>query len=158
MQGGMSLFRRALLMLALLTPVSCAQWSTSRISLEDPALLAGRWAVAFTKGDLNALMGVYDRDAILWGTSASSMRKGAPAIRDYYGLLFAGVPGTRIALRDTSARLYGDTAVTAGTYVLHGTGSDGRQTSTLVRFVMVCVKRDGAWVVAEHYLSPLAGS
>jgi len=36
------------------------------------------------------------------------MRKGAPAIRDYYGLLFAGVPGTRIALRDTSARLYGD--------------------------------------------------
>ena len=157
MQGGMSLFRRTLLMLALLTPVSCAQWSASRISLEDPALLADRWAVAFTKGDLNALMGVYDRDAILWGTSASSMRKGPRAIRDYYGLLFAGVPGTRIALRDTSARLYGDTAVTAGTYVLHGAGSDGRQTATLVRFVMVCVKRNGAWVVAEHHLS-LAGS
>ena len=157
MRGGMSLFRRALLVLALLTPVSCAQWSQLRISHEDPALLANRWAVAFTKGDLNALIGVYDRDAIVWGTSASSMRKGTRAIRDYYGLLLGGVPGTRVVLRDTSARLYGDTAVTAGTYVLHGTGGDGRQTATLVRFVMVCVKRDGAWVVAEHYLS-LAGS
>ena len=157
MQRRVSLFRRSLLVLALLTPVSCAQWTTLRIGPEDPALLADRWAVAFTKSDLNALMGVYDRDAILWGTSASSMRKGARAIRDYYGLLFAGVPGSRVALRDTSARLYGDTAVMAGTYVLHGTGSDGRQTATPVRFVMVCVKRNGAWVVAEHHLS-LAGS
>jgi uncharacterized protein (TIGR02246 family) len=143
--------------LALLTPVSCAQWSASRINQEDPAVLVDRWAVAFTKGDLNALMGVYDRDAILWGTSASSMRKGARAIRDYYGLLLTGVPGTRVALRDASARLYGDTAVAAGTYVLHGTGRNGGQTATPVRFVMVCVKRDGAWVVAEHHLS-LAGS
>ena len=157
MLGGMSFFRRALLLFALLTLVSCAEWSTSRISYDDPALLADRWAVAFTKGDLNALIGVYDQDAILWGTSASSMRKGARAIRDYYGLLFAGVRGTRVVLRDTSARLYGDIAITAGTYVLHGTGSDGRQTATPVRFVMVCVNRDGAWVVAEHYLS-LAGS
>jgi uncharacterized protein (TIGR02246 family) len=157
MQGGMSLFRRALLVLALLTPVSCAHWATLRVGSEDPALLADRWAVAFTKGDLNALMGVYDRDAILWGTSASSMRKGTRAIRDYYGLLFEGVPGSRVALRDTSARLYGDAAVMAGTYILHGAGSDGRQTATPVRFVMVCVKRGGAWVVAEHHLS-LAGS
>ena len=157
MQGGMSLFRRSLLVLALLTPVSCAQWSILRISPEDPALLADRWAVAFTKGDLNALVSVYDSDAILWGTSASSMRKGVRAIRDYYGLLLAGVPGTRVALRDTSARRYGDTAVTAGTYVLHGKGSNGGQTATPVRFVMVCIKRDGAWVVAEHHLS-LAGS
>ena len=157
MQGGMSLVRRSLLVLAVLTPVSCAQWPTLRISPEDPALLADRWAVAFTKGDLNALMGVYDRDAILWGTSASSMRKGSRAIRDYYGLLLAGVPGTRVALRDASARLYGDTAVTAGTYAFYATGSDGKQTATPVRFVMVCVKRDGAWVVAEHHLS-LAGS
>lgn len=157
MQGGMSIFRRALLVLALLTPVSCAQWSTSQVGNGDPALLADRWAVAFTKADLNGLMGVYDRDAILWATSASSMRKGVRAIRDYYGLVFGGVPGTRVVLRVTSARLYGDTAVTAGTYVLHGTGGDGRQTATPIRFVMVCVKRDGAWVVAEHYLS-LAGS
>ena len=157
MQRGMSLFRRALLVLALLTPMSCAQWSQLRISQEDPALLANRWAVAFTKGDLNALIGVYDRDAILWGTSASSMRKGTRAIRDYYGLLLSGVPGTRVVLRDTGARLYGGTAVTTGSYVLHETSSDGRQTVTPVRFVMICVKREGAWVVAEHYLS-LAGS
>jgi uncharacterized protein (TIGR02246 family) len=157
MQRGLSLFRRALLVLALLAPVSCAQWSTLPIGHENPARLADRWAVAFTKGDLNALIGVYDRDAILWGTSASSMRKGTRAIRDYYGLLLAGVPGTRVVLRDTGARLYGGTAVTAGTYVLHGTGNDGRQTATPVRFVMICVKREGAWVVAEHYLS-LAGS
>ena len=157
MRGGMSLFRRALLVLALLTPVSCAQWSPLRISHGDPALLADRWAVAFTKADLNGLMGVYDRDAILWATSASSMRKGARAIRDYYGLLLGGVPGTRVVLRDTGARLYGGTAVTTGSYVLHETSSDGRQTVTPVRFVMICVKRDGAWVVAEHYLS-LAGS
>ena len=154
MQESMSLSRRSLLVLALLTPVSCAQWPTLRISHEDPAFLADRWAVAFTKGDLNALMGVYDHDAILWGTSASSMRKGTRAIRDYYGLLLAGVPGTRVALRDASARLYGNTAVTAGTFAFYGTGSDGRQTATPVRFVMVCVKRDGAWVIAEHHLSP----
>lgn len=157
MQDSMSLSRRSLLVLALLTPVSCAQWPTLRSSPGELALLADRWAVAFTKGDLNALMGVYDRDAILWGTSASSMRKGARAIRDYYGLLLAGVPGTRVALRDASARLYGDTAVTAGTYAFYGPGSDGRQTGTPVRFVMVCVKRDGAWVIAEHHLS-LGGS
>ena len=157
MQGCMSLFRRALLVLMLLAPVSCAHWATLGAGPEDPALLADRWAVAFSKRDLNTLMGVYDRDAILWGTSASSMRKGTRAIRDYYGLLFEGVPGSRVALRDTSARLYGDTAVMAGTYILHGAGSDGRQTATPVRFVMVCVKRGGAWVVAEHHLS-LAGS
>jgi len=157
MQGSMSLFLRALLALALLTPMGCAQWSSLKISHDNPALLADRWAVAFTKGDLNGLIAVYDPDAILWGTSASSTRKGTRAIRDYYGLLLAGVPGARVVLRDTSARLYGETAVAAGTYVLHGSGGGGRQTATPVRFVMVCVKRAGAWVVAEHHLS-LAGS
>ena len=157
MRGNKSFVRQALLALALLTPLSCAQWSAVRTSSEDPARLVDRWAVAYTKGDLNGLIAVYDRDAILWGTSASSMRKGAWAIREYYELLLAGLPARRVALRDTKARLYGDTAVTAGSYVLHGTDGGGRRTVTPVRFVMVCVKRDGVWVVAEHHLSP-AGS
>jgi uncharacterized protein (TIGR02246 family) len=150
-------FCRALLVLALLTPVGCAQWSALQAGHEDPALLAERWAVALTKGDLKALVAVYDRDAILWGTSATNMRRGTRAIRDYYGLLLTGVPGTRVVVRHSGTRLYGGTAVSAGTYVVHENRDDGRQTATPMRFVMICVNRDGAWVIAEHHLS-LAGS
>ena len=103
MQGCMSLFRRALLVLALRNARELRAVGDTTCWYEDPALLADRWAVAFTKGDLNALMGVYDRDAILWGTSASSMRKGTRAIRDYYGLLFEGVP-VRVSRCERRAR------------------------------------------------------
>jgi uncharacterized protein (TIGR02246 family) len=116
-------------------------------------MVAEQWAAAFSKGDLDALMRLYDDDALLWGTSSSSIRKGAKAIRQYYAQLFKAFPGTRVALRDTSPRLYGDAGVNSGSYTMRRVLGDGKVRVTAVRFTMTYVRREGRWLIVDHHLS-----
>jgi uncharacterized protein (TIGR02246 family) len=120
---------------------------------EEPQLMAERWAAAFSRGDLDALMSLYDEDALMWGTSSSTMRRGAVAIRQYYAQLLRAFPGTRISLGATSPRLYGDTGVNSGSYTVRRVSGDGKPRVTLARFTMTYVRRDGKWLIVDHHSS-----
>jgi uncharacterized protein (TIGR02246 family) len=120
---------------------------------EEPPLVAEQWAAAFSRGDLDALVSLYDEDALMWGTSSSTMRRGAAAIRQYYAQLLRAFPGTRISLGKTSPRRYGDTGVSSGSYTVRRVSSDGKSRVTLARFTMTYVKREGKWLIVDHHLS-----
>jgi uncharacterized protein (TIGR02246 family) len=119
----------------------------------EPPAVAEQWAAAFTKGDLDALMNLYDDDALMWGTSASKMRKGASAIRQYYAQLLEAFPGIRVALEETSPRVYGDAGVNSGSYTMRRVLHDGRVNVTSARFTMIYVRRGGRWLIVDHHSS-----
>jgi uncharacterized protein (TIGR02246 family) len=170
---------RAPILILLLAPLGCAQWPTApseepppaerRASAAKPApapsveprtqekperpAVAEQWAAAFTKGDLDALMSLYDEDALLWGTSASKMRKGSSAIREYYAQLLQAFPGIRVSLAETSPRVFGDAGVNSGSYTMHRVSRGGRINVTSARFTMVYVWRRGKWLIVDHHSS-----
>ena len=119
----------------------------------EPPAVAEQWAAAFTKGDLDALMSLYDDDAQMWGTSSSQIRKGARAIRQYYAQLLKAFPGTRITLRETNPRLYGDAGVNSGSYTMRRVAADGKVVVTSARFTMTYVRRDGKWLIVDQHSS-----
>jgi uncharacterized protein (TIGR02246 family) len=120
---------------------------------EEPPDLAAQWAAAFSKGDLDALMRLYDDEAQLWGTSSSQLRKGARAIRQYYAQLIAAFPGTRIAVRESNPRRYGDAGVNSGSYTLRRVAANGKMAVTSARFTMTYVRRDGKWLIVDQHSS-----
>jgi len=121
--------------------------------VEVPPTVAEQWAAAFTRGDLDALMSLYDDDAQMWGTSSSQIRKGARAIRQYYAQLLKAFPGTRITLHETNPRRYGDAGVNSGSYTMRRVAADGRVVVTSARFTMTYVRRDGKWLIVDQHSS-----
>jgi uncharacterized protein (TIGR02246 family) len=121
--------------------------------VEEPPAVAEQWAAAFTKGDLDALMRLYDDDARLWGTSSSQLRKGARAIRQYYAQLLKAFPGTRISLRETNPRAYGDAGVNSGSFTMHRVAADGKVVVTSARFTITYVRRGGQWLIVDQHSS-----
>jgi len=119
----------------------------------EPPNVAEQWAVAFTRGDLDALMSLYDEDAQMWGTSSSQIRKGARAIRQYYAQLLKAFPGTRITLRETNPRRYGDAGVNSGSYTMRRVAANGKVVVTSARFTMTYVRRDGKWLIVDQHSS-----
>jgi uncharacterized protein (TIGR02246 family) len=115
--------------------------------------VAEQWAAAFTKGDLDALMRLYDDDALLWGTSSSQLRKGARAIRQYYAQLLKAFPGTRISLRETNPRVYGDAGVNSGSFTMRRVAADGKVVVTSARFTITYVRRGGQWLIVDQHSS-----
>jgi uncharacterized protein (TIGR02246 family) len=168
---------RALLLILLLVSLGCAQWPASPPEESpkvveqrapapaapapppvvepkpDPPAVAEAWAAAFSKGDLEALMSLYDEDALMWGTSASQMRKGSAAIRQYYAQLLQAFPGIRVTLGEASPRVYGETGVNSGAYTLRRVSKGGRVVVTPARFTMVYVWRRGRWLIVDHHSS-----
>ena len=119
----------------------------------EPPSIAEQWAAAFSKGDLDALMSLYDEDARMWGTSASRIRKGSSAIRQYYAQLLKAFPGIRVSLGETSPRVYGDAGVNSGSYTMRRVLHDGRVNVTSARFTMIYVRRGGKWLIVDHHSS-----
>jgi len=162
---------RALVLILLLAPLGCAQSPTSppvaeqrapapaerevppAVEQPEPPSVAEQWAAAFSKGDLDALMSLYGEDALMWGTSASKMRKGSSAIREYYAQLLKAFPGIRVSLGETSPRRYGDAGVNSGSYTMRRVSNDGRVNVTSARFTMIYVRRGGKWLIVDHHSS-----
>jgi uncharacterized protein (TIGR02246 family) len=119
----------------------------------EPPDLAAQWAAAFSKGDLDALMRLYDDEAQLWGTSSSQLRKGARAIRQYYAQLLNAFPGTRVVLHESNPRRYGDAGVNSGSYALRRVAANGKVVVTSARFTMTYVRRDGKWLIVDQHSS-----
>jgi uncharacterized protein (TIGR02246 family) len=109
---------------------------------------ANKWAAAATRGDVSALTALYAPDAVRWGPSASSPRRGVPAIRDYYVQTFRVLGKPRIVMREQYGRVIGEASIVSGTYSLLRPGSEG-----LGRYTIISVQRDGEWLIVEHHMS-----
>jgi uncharacterized protein (TIGR02246 family) len=111
------------------------------------------WAAAFSRGDLDALGNMYGQDAVVWGTSSSTMRKDPAAIREYYAQLRKAFPETKVKITDMSIRVYGDVAVNSGVLTIQRGTRDSGLNATPARFSMMYVARGGKWLIVDHHLS-----
>ena len=85
-------------------------------ALADPkaeiAAATSAWGQALT--DAEKVSSLYSDDAVLWGTTAPTIRSGRAAVREYFAGVAKAVPGARIEFGDQLIRVYDNVAVNSG--------------------------------------------
>jgi uncharacterized protein (TIGR02246 family) len=120
-------------------------------SAQEVTALTSAWVEAYNSRDPARIVALYDAQAVLIGTTASSPAVGAAAI----GAYFADAPKrpmNRVALGEHTARSYGDTVIDSGLYNFFGV-EDGKATLTPARYTFVYRRRGGKWLIVEHHSS-----
>ncbi|MEP7067974.1 MAG: SgcJ/EcaC family oxidoreductase [Usitatibacter sp.] len=109
------------------------------------------WVAAYNSRDPSRITALYDREAILWGTSSGTIRTDPAAIAEYFKN--AGRrPEARVSVIDQHVRVFGDVALNTGAYTFTDV-QDGRAVSRPARFTFVYRNRDGRWLIADHHSS-----
>jgi uncharacterized protein (TIGR02246 family) len=117
---------------------------------EDVAAATKAWTDRFSSHDLDGLLALYDRDAVLWGTSSQTLRDTPALIRDY----FKGVPTSSmtVAVTGSRVRVLGDVAVNTGYYTFTAM-RNGQPDPRPARFSFTYRLRDGRWLIVDHHSS-----
>ncbi|MBF0480931.1 MAG: SgcJ/EcaC family oxidoreductase [Desulfovibrionaceae bacterium] len=138
-------FSLAWLLVLLAAPVA---WAGPADDVRDAA---AAWVAAFNSHDPDAILALYDPEAVFWGTTSPVLRAAPEAIREY----FQGLPGrpmVKITLGDAVARVSGDIGICAGSYTVSDE-RDGRPVVAPARFSFTFRKRDGKWLILDHHSS-----
>lgn len=140
---------------AVLIAGSAPAWAQAK----DPALdkLAADWSAAFAKGDAKTLASLYTDDAVRSSQEAGTT-VGRAAIEKEFAANFAGPwKGATIKIMIGSRHPIGaDIMVNEGTWVVSGTGPDGKPMTMKGMYVNTLVKRGGAWLIAGNAAIPEA--
>ena len=120
---------------------------------DQVAAATAAWRTAYDSRDPVRIRGMYDTDAVLWGTSAKTVAPTPAAIADYFKN--AGTrPNARVTFGEQHIRVYGDVAVNTGYYTFSDV-RDGQPVARPARFSMVFRSRDGKWLIVGHHSSLL---
>jgi uncharacterized protein (TIGR02246 family) len=139
----------ALLFAALPLSVTSAP-ATSGAETVDQA-----WTKAVMAGDLNAVMALYAKDAIMWLPGAPEA-KGTEAIRKSYTEFFAANTVTRASFANAHYQSGGNFSVGWGDFTLVLKPKKGGDSVTLSgRFSVIATKENGKWVyLVDHASMP----
>lgn len=114
---------------------------------EDVAAAVTAWAAAYDTRDPQKITVLYDTDALFWGTSARALAATPMAVLDYFKDARAR-PDARVVINDQQVRVFGDIAISSGTYTFSGR-------ATPARFSMTFRLRDGRWMIVSHHSSAM---
>ncbi len=134
-----------------LSGVTSTTWAGDK---EDVAAATAKWAETFTDDSPDAILALYDKEAILWGTLSPTRRDDPAAIRDYFVKAFAALAGHKVTFGDQLIRVYGDTAINTGYYTFSFV-KDGEPKTLPARYSFVYVKRKGMWMIVDHHSSAM---
>jgi uncharacterized protein (TIGR02246 family) len=110
------------------------------------------WFDAMNCRDPERVVALYDREAVWWGTVSPVLRDTPAAIRDYFKCLPGFPPEFRGGLGEQRVRVYGDIAISTGTYTFTSV-RNGTPTTTPARYSFVYRHRDGQWLIVGHHSS-----
>ncbi|HZS33316.1 MAG TPA: SgcJ/EcaC family oxidoreductase [Methylomirabilota bacterium] len=116
----------------------------------EPVEAHTRFREAFNAGDLQALMALYEPDAVLIPQPGAEPVRGLQAIRSALEG-FLGLKG-RLELETTYVVRHGDVALLRSAWRFRGTGPDGRPVEMAHRSAEVVRRQpDGSWrYVIDH--------
>ena len=117
----------------------------------DIAAAIERWASAFAADSPDEILALYSKDAVLWGTFSPTLRDNPDAIRAYFEPLFS-LESRKVALGEPLIRIYGQTAVSTGSYAFSWRNGSHVET-TRARYSFTYVKRDERWMIVDHHSS-----
>lgn len=112
-----------------------------------------RWAQAFNAGQLDALLGLYHPEAVLWGTTSAVLLDTPNAIAGYFRRTFATRPAPRVQMGEARIRLLGAVALCSGAYTLHLGMPDGQARALPARFSLAYAQVGGEWLIVDHHSS-----
>ena len=118
---------------------------------EDVAAATQAWADAFNAHDLEKILGLYDTEAVLWGTVSPNLRDTPASIRDYFKGL-PDQPQLKVTFGEQRTRVYGDTAINTGLYTFTNV-REGSLVTLPARFSLTYRRRDGRWLIVDHHSS-----
>ena len=71
------------------------------------------WQMAYDSRDPNSIVGMYDPEAVLWGTSAKTIAANPSAVWEYFKSA-ASRPNARVVIGEQHIRVFGETAFSSG--------------------------------------------
>lgn len=121
---------------------------------EDVAAAMDMWRDTFSAESPEAILALYDQEAVLWGTLSPVRRDDPAAVRDYFVKAFPALPQRQVAFKDPLIRIYGDTAVNTGYYTFSWV-KDGQTKTLPARYSFTYLNRNGRWMVVDHHSSAM---
>ena len=111
------------------------------------------WQAAYDSRDPKNIVGMYDADAVLWGTAAKTIAPNPTAVQEYFKNA-AARPNARVIIGEQHIRVFGDTAFSSGYYTFTDV-RDGQVVSRPARFTFVFHNKAGKWLVVAHHSSTM---
>jgi uncharacterized protein (TIGR02246 family) len=121
---------------------------------EEVAAAGGKWAAIFVNDNPDAILALYDDEAVLWGTLSPTLLVGKQALRGYFEMAFKALPGHKVAFGDQLIRVYGDIAINSGYYTFSYV-KDGEAQSLPARSSFVYRKHGESWLIVDHHSSAM---
>lgn len=138
--------RVVLLVLATLVPVGASAGPP-----EDAAAALERWVSAFNANDVESLLKLYTPDAVLVGTTGSTLIEGQDCIRKYFSRLEKSGDKVSIGIRKVVV-LDDNVAYVTGFNEFTAT-RNGETRKSPTGFTMVLVKHGNEWLIAHQHSS-----
>lgn len=144
-------------LLAAAAVAACQTVPPPDTAKQQIAALTQEWAAGMSRHDIDHVVGLYDPDAVLWGTRSPTIRATPEKVREYFGVLKTVPPDYKAVIGEQHIRVYGDTAIDSGTYTFSET-RDGKPLVRPARFSMVLRYHDGRWHIVDHHSSAVPTS
>jgi len=148
--------RKIASLLVFLAMAGCA--STADMDTSDNATAGIRaateaWRAAYDSRDAGRITAMYEKSAVLWGTTSKTIAASPEAIADYFKDA-ALRPNARVVFTEQNVRVLGDVAFDSGLYTFKDI-RDGREISNPARYSMVFQRKQGNWMLVHHHSSRL---
>jgi uncharacterized protein (TIGR02246 family) len=110
------------------------------------------WVEAFNSRDPKRIVALYAPDAVLWGTTATTLARTPDEIWAYFKNS-AQRPNLRVAVQQQHVRAVGGLIVSSGAYTFADVEGESWTNVRRARFTFV-FRRDGdRWLIVEHHSS-----
>lgn len=130
----------------------CQTMQAPAAAEQQISALTQEWAADMSAHDIERVTGLYDADAVLWGTRSPTIRTTPEKVREYFGVLKTVPSDYKAVIAEQHIRVYGNIAINTGTYTFSET-RDGKPVVRPARFSMVYRYHDGRWHIIDHHSS-----
>ena len=124
-----------------------------QVARDQVAAAIKAWQAAYDSRDPKNIVGMYDAEAVLWGTRAKEIAAKPSAIWEYFKNA-AARPNARVVIGEQHNRVFGETAFGSGYYTFTDI-RDGQVVPRPARFTFVFHRRDSKWFIVAHHSSEM---
>jgi uncharacterized protein (TIGR02246 family) len=125
------------------------------MSVNEIQALAQRFADAFDKGDMKAVLEMLSEDVEVFDHVPYRF-DGKPLFAKYLNEAFEGISSISFGFRQPSCRVYNDTVGIANAYdMFTGTTRDGKALTIHGRTTLVFVKQGAQWKIVSCHFSTM---
>ena len=144
------------LLVTLLAACQTAPLTVADVSQVNAATQT--WVATYNNCDhTSKLAALYDTDAVLWGTTSQAIISTPAGIQQYFERACTTNPKSTVELSQQLVRVYGDTAVSSGTYTFT-VYAGGQARVVPARFSLTYRWKGDRWLIVDHHSSALPAS